>query len=179
MFTFKANLILGFAMFCLPFSIVAQSKKDLKKQEKREHAAMLDSLQSRIQLAKFAELTKMPSQEEVLQKGSNFPYSEYILGIRDFLKNYLKLKIIATKDELEKLTVSSDETDIVSVNAEIGEFNEKIGAVGNYSFYFALKFQDGKEFSFKTKIGVIGITNFRTVIYNTCQFHFPIEIKKK
>ena len=166
--------ILGLYVYCPSF---AQSKRDERKAEKKENQLKLDSIETRVQEAIYADLSGIATYQEILAKGSNMPYGEFYLGLRDFISKYLKLKIPDNGD-LERLKSSSDSSKVVFVFSGIGEFNEKLGAVGNYPFTFGLSFSDGTSFSFTTKLPINGYTNFRSVVYNTCQFQFPITIKR-
>lgn len=159
------------------FQSNAQTKRDEKRNEKKEHQQKLDSLQTKVEGVYYADLSGIATYQEILAKGSNMPYGEFYLGIRDFVTIYLKLKI-PESIELERLKSGIDSSKVVFVTSGIGEFNEKIGAVGNYSFNFCLKFTDGSKFSFTTKLPINGYTNYRTVVYNTCQFQFPITITR-
>lgn len=171
------NILFIIISIVLFFQSTAQSKKDEKRTEKKEHQQRLDSLKKKIEEANYADLSGIATYQEILARGSNMPYGEFYLGIRDFITNYLKLKI-PEKSELERLKNGVDSCKVVLVYSGIGEFNEKLGAVGNYSFNFSLKFIDGSNFSFATKLPINGYTNYRTVVYNTCQFQFPITINR-
>lgn len=159
------------------FQSSAQSKRDERRTEKKEHQQRLDSLKTKIEGVNYADLSGIATYQEILARGSNIPYGDFYLGIRDFITNYLKLKI-PEQIELEKLKNGIDSSKLVLVSSGISEFNEKLGAVGNYSFNFSLKFIDGSNFSFTTKLPINGHTNYRTVVYNTCQFQFPITINR-
>jgi hypothetical protein len=165
-------------LFCsilLNTTIYCQEPSNKRKEEKKEKNQMIDSLNARIQRIKYAEFTKMPSYQDLLLKGSNYPYAELLLGIRDYFVDRLHIEVISSLDELKKRQEEVTSDQIVTVYAETGVFNQKAGAIGNYSFYFSLKFSDGKEFSFKTKAVVMGITDYRLLTYNVIEFNFPVS----
>lgn len=172
----KRLTLFVFDMF-LFHQLIAQSKREEKKIEKKELQQKLDSLKTKVEEAYNADLSGIATYQEILAKGSNMPYGDFFLGIRDFITNYLKFRI-PESSEIERLKSGVDSNKIVFVYSGIGEFNEKFGAVGNYSFTFGLKFRDGSNFWFTTKLPINGYTNYRTVVYNTCQFQFPILIKR-
>lgn len=169
-----AIILITHFIFSISF---AQSKKEERKSEKREHQLKLDSITAKVERVQYADLSGIATYQEILFKGSNMPYGEFYLGLRDFVTTYLKLKIPDNK-ELIRIKGSIDSSKVVFVYSGIGEFDEKLGAVGNYPFTFGLKFSDGSDYSFVTKLPINGYTNFRTVVYNTCQFQFPITVKR-
>lgn len=160
------------------YTLSGQNQSETKKEIKSIRISKLDSLTEGLKLVEYADLSLIPSYKEHLLKGSEFPYNEFILGIRDYLTERIKLKIIESDKEVEKLKTTIGQDKIVSVYAETGIFNQKAGAIGTYIVKFAFIFNNGKIFEFKTKVTVMGITNYRNLILETLDFNFPVNIKK-
>ena len=153
----------------------SQTKKDIRKENEKLHERILDTLQNKISGVKYADLGFSKAQQELIINNANSVDALILMGVRNYLKD-LGLDVLITeaqRNEAVKLTKS--QCDFVKVEYELGEFNSKFMAVGNYPFNFAFQFCDKSIYSFDTKLSVNGLTNYSYLIKSTCQYNFPLN----
>jgi len=168
-------ILLASLINVLSLNIYSQTKKEIRKEQERNHERMLDTIKRKLAGVKYANLDFQNVQEAIAVHNLSSGDAPILSGIQYYLKKILGLTVLVTSEQKkQEKKLSASLCDVVRVKFKLGEFNSRIMAVGNYPFYFEFKFCDNSSYSFDTKLAVNGMTDYLNLIKSICQYHFPV-----
>lgn len=165
-----------FTLLCFLLLVPQIGHSQSKKEKKEAQEKVLDTLQQKIKGVKFADLGFTTAQENLIINNPNAIDAQILLGIRDYLKKDLGLEVVITKEQrIQAVKITTSQCDFVKIEYEIGTFKSKFGAVGTMPFNFSIQFCDKSKYTFEANLSVNGLTNYTTLIRNSCLYRFPLK----